>query len=85
MYGQQGVEDAMDVRHQAQPKLYGQQDKYSNGSNVRDRMVGGGGAQPTPPPTQGGYAPQNSYSGNGQMNSVLNSKKQQYHGGQWNQ
>jgi hypothetical protein len=86
MYGQQNVDDSMDTRHQTQAKMYGQSDKYSNGSNVRDRMAMGGAAQPTPPPAQGGYGgaggQQNSYPGNGQMNSVLNPKKP-YHGGQW--
>uniref|UniRef100_A0A914Y4H8 Uncharacterized protein n=1 Tax=Panagrolaimus superbus TaxID=310955 RepID=A0A914Y4H8_9BILA len=85
MYGgQQNVDDSLDARHQTQAKMY-QQDKYSNGSNVRDRMaMGGAGAQPTPPPAQGGYGQQqpSNYAGNGQMNSVLNSKKP-YHGNQW--
>uniref|UniRef100_A0A914QRM9 Uncharacterized protein n=1 Tax=Panagrolaimus davidi TaxID=227884 RepID=A0A914QRM9_9BILA len=80
MYGQQNVDDLLDTRHQTQAKIYGQSDKYSNGSN---RM--GGASQPNPPPAQGyggAGGQQNSYPGNGQMNSVLNPKKP-YHGGQW--
>jgi hypothetical protein len=79
MYGQQNVDDSLDTRHQTQAKIYGQSDKYSNGSN---RMSGA--SQPNPPPAQGyggAGGQQNSYHGNGQMNSVLNPKKP-YHGGQ---
>jgi hypothetical protein len=86
IYGGHQNDDSMEARHQTQAKMYGQQDKYSNGSNVRDRMAAMGTAQvqPTPPPTQATYGQQPSYAGNGQMNSVLNTKKQPYHGGQWN-
>jgi hypothetical protein len=85
MYSGHQNDDSMDPRHQTQAKMYGQQDKYSNGANVRDRMTAmGATAQPTPPPTQATYGQQPSYAGNGQMNSVLNTKKQPFHGGQWN-